>query len=73
MGVVDQAAGHVSGRSVAVFVAASATLYYVLGRFDRRRRRRKLGPPAPTAPYRLPWGIVHPIAHWPRLWILLTR
>lgn len=60
MGIVDQTAAYVSdnvsAKSAAVFVTASTTLYLILARLERHRRRKKLGGPAPTAPYKIPWG-----------------
>lgn len=60
MGIVDQTVAYVSDnvsvKSAAVFVTASATLYQILVLLDRRRRRNKLGGPAPSAPYKIPLG-----------------
>ncbi|SPN96954.1 related to n-alkane-inducible cytochrome P450 [Cephalotrichum gorgonifer] len=57
MGAIGQSAGEITGRSVAVFVATSCALYYILLQLDRRRRRNRLGASAPRAKYRLPFGI----------------
>ena len=63
MGLVEELIGHVSAKSIAVFVAASCTIYIVLVNVDRRRRRRRLGARPPKAKYWIPFGEISTLSY----------